>query len=95
MKHFSTRFNVTSMKFKTAFNNDPMRFNTDFHTIIKVVVDADNLEHYEGDYEITPSAESQEMLTKNKLMDKDVTIRAIPYKETPNSGGRGTTVRIG
>lgn len=94
MKHFSTKFNVTSMKFDTEFNTDAKRFDTEFRSLVKVIVGADELEHYEGDYEITPSVESQEMLTKNKMMDKDVTIKAIPYAEVSNTSG-GCTILIG
>lgn len=83
MRHFSTRFNATSMK-----------FDTEFRSLVKVIVGADEIEHYKGSYEVTPSVESQEMLTKNKMMDKDVTIKAIPYAEVSNTSG-GCTISIG
>lgn len=51
--------------------------------------------HYEGEYEVTPASTKKTLKTKNKVMTNDVTVKEIPYKETPNAGGRGTTVRIG
>lgn len=54
-----------------------------------------NAEEYKGSYEVTPSAREQVLETAEKVMRNDVTIKEIPYKETPNSSGRGTTVRIG
>ena len=52
-------------------------------------------EQYEGSYEVVPSAQKQVLETAQKVMRDDVIIKEIPYEETPNSGGRGTTVRIG
>lgn len=48
---------------------------------------------YEGEYEVTPAVDSQVMETKNRLMEEDVTILAIPYFETSNPTGK--TVYIG
>lgn len=50
-------------------------------------------EQYLGDYDITPQAESQTFNTKNRRMNDDITIEAIPYYETSNE--YGTTVIIG
>ena len=49
---------------------------------------------YDGDYEITPKAESQELKTKQKYMIDDVTVHAIPYFDVGNTSG-GRTVYIG
>lgn len=48
---------------------------------------------YEGDYDITPTVEGQELPTKNRYMMDDVTIRAIPFYEVSNQTG-GNTVYI-
>ena len=48
---------------------------------------------YEGDYTIVPKVESQLMRTKNKKMEDNVTVLAIPYFETSNLTGK--TVYIG
>lgn len=50
-------------------------------------------EQYLGDYDITPQAESQTFNTKNRRMNDDITIEAIPYYETSNE--YGITVTIG
>ncbi len=51
-------------------------------------------EPYEGEYVMTPKIYEQMMPTKNKVLRKDVTIKAIPYVESDNVAG-GKTVRIG
>lgn len=50
---------------------------------------------YTGEYEVTPRAQEQALLTAEKVMLHDVTIKEIPYREIPNVGGRGMTVKIG
>lgn len=51
------------------------------------------VETYQGDYMITPKIVSQQMKTKNKKMEANVTVLAIPYYETSNLSGK--TVYIG
>ena len=51
------------------------------------------VELYQGDYIITPKIRSQNMNTKNKKMEENVTVLAIPYYETSNLTGK--TVYIG
>ena len=51
-------------------------------------------EKYSGDYEITPTASEQVLKTAQKLLEEDVTVRAIPYSEVSNNAN-GTTVCIG
>ena len=51
------------------------------------------VESYKGDYTITPKIDSQTMKTKNKKMEDNVTVLAIPYYETSNLTGK--TVYIG
>ena len=51
------------------------------------------VESYKGDYTITPKIDSQTMRTKNKKMEDNVTVLAIPYYETSNLTGK--TVYIG
>ena len=58
------------------------------------IPEAVELPEYEGEYIITPSVEQQTMQTKNKAMNNDVTILAIPYAEVTNNTG-GKTVTIG
>ena len=48
---------------------------------------------YEGDYEVTPKVNAQTMATKDKVMVKDVTVKAIPFYNVSNTSG-GNTVYI-
>lgn len=51
-------------------------------------------ESYSGEYEVTPSATSDQTLhTAGKLLENDITIGAIPYYETGNAS-EGITVYI-
>lgn len=59
------------------------------------IVYVGDAERYEGEYEVVPASTKKTLKTKNKVMTNDVTVKEIPYKETPNAIGRGTTVRIG
>ncbi len=48
---------------------------------------------YEGDYEVTPKVDAQELNTKHKYMKEDVTVCAIPFFVVGNTSG-GNTVYI-
>lgn len=54
-----------------------------------------NAEEYTGSYEVVPSAKEQILATAQKVLENNVTIKEIPYKEVTNVGNRGTTVIIG
>lgn len=60
---------------------------------ITEVISSD-IEHYKGDYVVTPKVSEQSFPTANKLMDGDVTVKAIPYYEVTNTSN-GQTVIIG
>lgn len=49
--------------------------------------------HYKGEYEITPTIDKQLLSTEDKMMDYNLIIEAIPYREEENDSG--TTVVIG
>lgn len=51
-------------------------------------------EKYEGIYEVVPKIQEQKLLTKNKLLTDDVTIKSIPVVKVSNTSG-GNTVIIG
>lgn len=53
-----------------------------------------DVEHYDGDYEVTPKITAQTLLTKEKYMTEDVTVKEIPYAEVTNLAN-GITVTIG
>lgn len=52
------------------------------------------LPYYDGDYEVTPRKQEIVLATKNKSMEKDVTVFQIPYSIVKNTQG-GLTVTIG
>ena len=52
-----------------------------------------NVNAYDGVYEITPTVDEQELKTKHKYMNDDITIHAIPFFEVSNTSG-GNTVFI-
>ena len=52
-----------------------------------------SLPKYEGEYEVTPTAEGFELKTKHRYMDDDLKIKGIPYFEARNLSG-GNTVYI-
>lgn len=54
---------------------------------------SDAIPAYDGKYTVVPKTTSQELLTKDKKMKDNVTIKSIPYFETSNE--EGTTVYIG
>lgn len=49
---------------------------------------------YSGDYDVVPQIESQILNTSDKLMSKDMTIKAIPYYSVSNEYD-GETIIIG
>lgn len=49
--------------------------------------------YYSNSYEVAPQTSSQTLDTKEKIMTDDITIKPIPYRETPNQ--YGDTVYIG
>lgn len=54
----------------------------------------DSYDKYKGNYVVVPSTNVQELPTMNKLMDRNVTVKEIPYYEISNSYG-GDTIVIG
>lgn len=48
---------------------------------------------YAGDYEVTPSGETQTLETKGKLLAQDIIIHPIPYQLIVNQAG-GLTAQI-
>lgn len=50
-------------------------------------------EPYEGPYDVTPKVTAQTLPTAKKLMQEDVSVRAIPYFDVSNPAG-GNTIYI-
>lgn len=54
------------------------------------IIEAGAHEIYGGDYDITPQSVAQTLLTADKLMEDNVTIRKIPTYEVSNDSGGKT-----
>lgn len=61
---------------------------------IVIVPVMEDVPKYEGTYDVTPKVEEQTLPTAEKFLEKDVTIKKIPYFEVSNTSG-GDTVYIG
>ena len=73
MAQFEAVFNETVNEFTAEFNEGVQPFNASMDQVVKVFPDV-----YDGDYEVTPSAETQTLSTKNRTMVNDITINPIP-----------------
>lgn len=69
----------------------PPAINLDFGSIQVAEIGA---EEYMGEYDVTPKFECQTLPTAKRLLQKDVTVRAIPVYQTSNNAG-GKTIIIG
>ena len=49
---------------------------------------------YSGNYEVIPRVSAQTLPTRDKSLERDILVRAIPYHEVENTE-RGTTAIIG
>lgn len=59
-----------------------------------IVVEVLNADKYKGEYVISPKAyQEQELDTKNKLLEKNLIVKEVPFFEVSNL--EGTTVYIG
>lgn len=74
------------------FVENSLTFSVDFGEFI--AVPEGDAEHYLGEYVVTPDPEGKTLETAGKLMNDDVTIKAIPYHDVSNNSG-GRTVYIG
>ena len=72
MSQFNVTFNTTE-SFNIEFNDISNNFNTSFDKVVKVTKDA-----YNGDYEFTPSAETQIIEIAHKTATYNITINPIP-----------------
>lgn len=54
----------------------------------------EEVEHYDGEYDVTPLITAQTLHTKDKMMDDNVRVDMIPTHEIPNAAG-GVTFIVG
>ena len=62
--------------------------------LIRVEVPSDDIEHYAGEYDVTPLVTAQVLATRDKLMDDNVRVNMIPTREESNAAG-GVTFIVG
>ena len=74
-------------------NNKPTQ-KVDVEQDVVIVRVYKDVHIYEGEYEVTPKFAEQSLPTKEKLLEKDVKVKEIPYTEVSNNSG-GLTVIIG
>lgn len=86
-------FEQSGGSFEVRLSYASESFAPDFGSV-ETVTDYGNVESYTGSYEVTPRVSAQMLETANKLMQKDVAIRAIPYYDVSNTAG-GNTIFIG
>lgn len=49
-------------------------------------------ELYDGECDVIPNTFDQTLKTAQKFMPRDVTVKAVPYAELPNTSGGNTAV---
>ena len=93
MIRFDVKFNIGDRRFDTdvRFDTDD-HFEASFEAIQEVTVHKD-ADPYRGTYDVTPKVDEQILPTAQKLMARDVTIKAIPIYNVSNDSG-GSTVYI-
>ena len=66
-----------------------------FHFLITSDSPVISAEPFGGPYEVIPKTESQTLQTADKLMERDLTVQAIPFYRTSNqSGGYTATIAM-
>ena len=89
-KDIPLRFVIRDMSFRA----DMKIYSEEFRLDIKNYQGIKNADIYTGAYTVTPKDIAQQLKTKNKLLNKDVMVKKIPFFETSNDEG-GNTVYIG
>lgn len=62
--------------------------------VVEVAAPTDDIEHYDGAYDVTPLITAQVLPTRDKLMDDNVRVDMIPTREENNAAG-GVTFIVG
>ena len=79
------------LSFDLGFSEDDP-FSVSFTETIAPVISA---ELFPGPYEVIPKTENQTLETADKLMSRDMTVKAIPFYKTSNqSGGYTATIAM-
>lgn len=87
------KFNIDNAALDLRIGIDPAKVDLKFSNFQRVVATEDDIERYDGEYEVTPTIEGETLPTKRKFMEEDLLVNPIPIYETSNDSG-GTTVYI-
>ena len=79
--------------FKIGFSPTKSVFQVEFDTAVEIK-EYTGVDVYDGEYTLTPETTDQVLLTKEKLLKENVTIKAVPKQIVDNLAG-GQTVTIG
>lgn len=80
------------MRLDVKFRQTTNRFTLGFGEIQRVTIL--EVEKYRGEYDVIPKPAEQTLETKERFLEEDVRIKAIPFYEVGNTSG-GDTVYIG
>ena len=79
--------------FKIGFSPTKSVFQVEFDTAVEIK-EYTGVDVYDGEYTFTPETTDQVLLTKEKLLKENVTIKAVQKQIVENPSG-GQTVTIG
>ena len=79
--------------FKIEFSPTKSVFQVEFDTAVEIK-EYTGVDVYDGEYTLTPETTDQVLLTKEKLLKENVTIKAVQKQIVENPAG-GQTVTIG
>lgn len=79
--------------FKIGFSPTKSVFQVEFDTALEIK-ESTEADVYVGEYTLTPETKDQVLLTKEKLLKENVTVKAVPKQIVDNPAG-GQTVTIG
>lgn len=79
--------------FEIGFSPTKSVFQVEFDTAVEIK-EYTGVDVYDGEYTLTPEATDQVLLTKEKLLKENVTIKAVQKQIVENPAG-GQTITIG
>ena len=79
--------------FKIGFSPTKSVFQVEFDTAVEIK-EYTGVDVYDGEYTLTPETTDQVLLTKEKLLKENVTVKAVPTQSVDNLSG-GKTITIG
>ena len=89
---FKIGFSPTKSVFQVEFDTASV-FQVEFDTAVEIK-ECTGVDVYDGEYTLTPETTDQVLLTKEKLLKENVTIKAVQKQIVENPAG-GQTVTIG